>query len=91
MAAEHNPQVGDPVGPSDADHKETGSVTFEELIATPLSEEEARIRLAECDIQFAQCQKERAVIAQREADLTWVRSVIMRQVLNRPSAEAANG
>lgn len=65
--------------------------TFEELIATPISQEEARKRLAEIDIQIAQCHKERAVIEQKIADIAWVRQVILRQALNAPVAAPQMG
>lgn len=91
MAAnEAKPQIGEPVGPG-SQNQEEQMPSFEELMATPISEEEARIRLAECDIQLAQCQKERAMIEQRIADITWVRTVILRQVLNKPQEAEANG
>ena len=61
--------------------------TYEELIAMPIAEADARKRLAEIDIQIAQCQKERAVIDQRIADIAWVRQVILRQVLNGEPAK----
>ena len=91
MAAnEAKPQIGEPVGPGSRSQEEQ-MPSFEELMATPISEEEARIQLAECDIQLAQCQKERAMIEQRIADITWVRTVILRQVLNKPQEAEANG
>ena len=58
--------------------------TYEELINMPLSEVDARKQLAEIEIQLAQCNKEKAAIDQRIADIVWVRQVILRQVLNRP-------
>lgn len=64
------------------------SPTFDELIAMRVSEEDARRKLAEIDIQLAQCQKDRAMIDQRAADIMWVRSVILRQALNGAEAKA---
>lgn len=81
-----NPGIGKPVGPGDGDK----APTFEELVATPISEADARIRLADCDIQLAQCQRDRAAIDQRVANLTWVRTVILRQVLNPAKAEGSD-
>lgn len=66
--------------------------TYEELVSTPISLDVARMRLAECDIQIAQCRKELAAIEQRIADITWVRQVILRQTLNPlPQPEAGDG
>lgn len=68
-------------------NQEQKSPTFEELIAMPISQADAQKRLAEIDIQIAQCHKERAEIEQRIANIAWVRQVILRQVLN-PMPEA---
>lgn len=61
--------------------------TFDELIAMPLTEAEARIQLANLDIQLAQCQQRRADLDREVADITAIRAVVMRRVLNpRPEA-----
>lgn len=84
---EKKPAIGKPVGPAGQGQDGGRTPTFEELLATPMGEDEARIRLAECDIQLAQCQKERASVDQRIADIAWVRTIILRQVLNRKGAD----
>lgn len=91
-AQEAKPQIGKPVGPSGQSEEDANRApTFEKLIAMPMSPEGARVRLAECDIQLAQCQKDRAMVEQRVADITWVRAVILRQVLNAPRGGESEG
>lgn len=69
--------------PKETEQKEQNKTpTFEELISTPIAEADARVRLADLNIQLAQCQKERASIDQRIADIEWVRQIILRQALN---------
>lgn len=70
--------------PEENKTEQTPAPTYEELINMPLPEEDARKQLAEIEIQLAQCNKEKAAIDQRIADIVWVRQVILRQVLNRP-------
>lgn len=76
--------------PEENKTEQTPAPTYEELINMPLSEEDARKQLAEIEIQLAQCNKEKAAIDQRIADIVWIRQVILRQVLNRPE-EAKDG
>jgi hypothetical protein len=70
--------------PEENKTEQTPAPTYEELINMPLPEEDARKQLAEIEIQLAQCNKEKAAIDQRIADIVWVRQVILRQALNRP-------
>lgn len=70
--------------PEENKTEQTPAPTYEELINMPLSEVDARKQLAEIEIQLAQCNKEKAAIDQRIADIVWVRQVMLRQVLNRP-------
>lgn len=69
--------------------------TLDELVAMPLSEAEARVQLANLDIQLAQCNQEKAEIDRRVTDIMAVRAVVLRRVLNpqpRPEAsDDANG
>lgn len=66
--------------------------TLDELIAMPLTEPEARIQLANLDIQLAQCQQRRAEVDREIADITTIRAVVLRRVLNpRPAEEKPDG
>ena len=69
--------------------------TLDELVAMPLSEAEARVQLANLDIQLAQCNQDKAEIDRRISDIMAVRAVVLRRVLNpQPQSEApddANG
>lgn len=65
--------------------------TLDELVAMPLSEAEARVQLANLDIQAAQCNQEKAEIDRRLADITAVRAVVLRRVLNpQPQPEPSD-
>lgn len=65
-----------------------GQPTLEEIINTPLTEAEARVQLADIDIQLAECQRQVAAAEARRMDLTWMRAVILRRVLNPAEAPA---
>ena len=66
--------------------------SFEELISTPLNEADARVQLANLDIQLAQCQQRRAEVDREIADITTVRAVVLRRVLNpKPAEEKPDG
>jgi hypothetical protein len=66
--------------------------TFDELVAMPLTEAEARVQLANLDIQLAQCQQRRAEVDRDIADITTVRAVVLRRVLNpQPVKEPSDG
>ena len=63
--------------------------TLDELVAMPLSEAEARVQLANLDIQLAQCNQDKAEIDRRISDIMAVRAVVLRRVLNpQPQPEA---
>lgn len=61
--------------------------SFEELISTPLNEADARVQLANLDIQLAQCNQEKAAADARIADIMAIRAVVLRRVLNPSSPE----
>lgn len=60
--------------------------TLEEIVNTPLPEDEARLQLADLDIQLAECQREVAAAEARRMDLMWMRAVVLRRTLN-PTAK----
>lgn len=60
--------------------------TLEEIVNTPLPEDEARLQLADLDIQLAECQREVAAAEARRTDLMWMRAVVLRRTLN-PTAK----
>lgn len=61
--------------------------TLDELVAMPLTEAEARVQLANLDIQLAQCQQRRAEVDRDIADIAAIRAVVLRRVLN-PAQQA---
>lgn len=58
-------------------------MSIEELVLMPLSEDEARVQLADLDIQVAQCRQRMADLDRKMAAIAEIRAIIMRRVLNR--------
>lgn len=65
--------------------------SLEELVAMPITEREARVQLAELDIQLAQCVQQKAAVDARIADIQAVRAVVYRRTLNPQPEGAADG
>lgn len=66
--------------------------SFEELVAMPIAEQEARVQLAELDIQLAQCEQQKAAVNARMADIQAIRAIVYRRLLNgTPTEQAADG
>lgn len=68
-------------------NEEQKAPTLEELIAMPLTEAEARVQLANLDIQLAQCNQEKAAADARIADIMAIRAVVLRRILNPEKEE----
>ena len=74
------------------DTQEQRAPTLDELVAMPLTEAEARIQLANLDIQLAQCQQRRTEIDREVADIAAIRAVVLRRALNpQPAEERPDG
>lgn len=71
-----------------AEEKPKAPPTLEEIIAMPLTEAEARVQLANLDIQLAQLDKERTDVQSRMADVAVIRAIILRRTLNPQEAPA---
>lgn len=69
-------------------NEEQKAPSLEELIAMPLTEAEARVQLANLDIQLAQCNQEKAAADARIADIMAIRAVVLRRILNPREVEA---
>lgn len=78
-AGERSPETGREQVPS-----------FEEIIGAPMTEEEARVQLADAEIRIAQCIAAKASIDKEIADIQTVRAIVMRRILN-PQKQDADG